>query len=523
MFCTNCHEILPDNVKFCTKCGAPVAPTAPSPAPQAVPPTPPVPPVPPSYSDQQTVPLINPQQPFYSDRETVPLNNPQQPSYSDRETVPLNKPQQPSYSDRETVPLYTPFQPAAPDVPMAGMNAPAAKAGKKFNPLFIIIPAVVVLAAAAVVLFFLLKKPAYTLDDFEEALDNRNFSTAFEICEQLPEDECEEVLEQFIIDTLNSGDDLSKDDKTIQRMFSKGFDDKFEELYNNYKNGEYTPDEITQSSGTGTSSAMPEESAVTSAPSETSKPDTEEAYTEESVLQTSAPDTPTVDTEEYEPPMYEMVVGSWRRQIRSGCFEYVVFLDDGTGYIYSDMVSEKVSANNSAYLYHDGKIHFTWSADDDTVSVDAEFDPYCFVAYQGYAREGHQSSATWKGSKNGSHDYYFAYQTQDDYLCDMLGLKNASELYSYDSLTRDYWKKALKVTDNAWDIYFNHSDQMRDIYQIDHTALADTYYSDPELRAQYEDVDLYHFVVFTEWLLVNTDNSTTVSLDFDLEDYVRAE
>lgn len=492
MFCTNCHEILPDNVKFCTKCGAPVAPTAPPPAPQAVPPTPPVPPVPPSYSDQETVPLYNPYQP--------------------------------SYSDQETVPLYTPFQPAAPEVPLADTNAPAAKAGKKFNPLFIIIPAVVVLAAAAVVLFFLLKKPAVTLDDFEEALDNRNFNNAFEICEQLPEDKCEEILEQFIIDTLNSGGDFSKDDKTIQRMFSKGFDEKFEGLYNNYKNGKYTPNEITQPSGVESSSSMPEEPVASSlAPSETSKPDTEEAYTEESVLQTSAPDIPTIDTEEYEPPMYERVVGHWRRQIRSGCFEEVVFLADGTGYISSDMVSEKVSDTNSSYLYHDGKIHFTWSADDDTVSVDAEFDPYCFVAYQGYAREGHQSSATWKGKKNGSHDYYFAYETQDDYLCDMLGLRNASELYSYDSLTRDYWKKALKVTDNAWDIYFNHSDQMRDIYQIDHTALADTYYSDPELRAQYEDVDLYHFVVFTEWLLVNTDNSTTVGLDFDLEDYIRAE
>lgn len=466
MFCQNCGAEISDNLNFCTKCGARIE--HPAATVQAAPPARPV----------QPAPVVPPVQPAV----------PQQP-----------------------VPPITPAAPTA--------AAPAVKSKKPFNPLFVIIPAAVILLAGLAALYFLLfSKPAAAVSDLEKALEDGDFRTAFEISEQLPEDECEKVIEDYIKELLSADEaDLAKNDKLVQKMFSKGFD-KYKKIYKNYKNGKYTPEQSTDAEET--SQAEPEQNA--SVPEQTTAAPTQAPQTEPTPVETSAPEEPVIVTVEPEPTLSERVVGHWSRKIRSGWFEDVVFLDDGTGYIYSDLVSEKVSDTNSDYLYYDGKIHFDWWADDRTVYIDAAIDPYCFVAYQGYAADGHYSSATWKGSKNGSHDYYFGYDTEEEYLNDMLGTTKSNYIYSYDSLTSSYWIENLAICEDAWDKYFHHSDQMDyDKYKIDYSTLADRYYASPELRAQYEDVDLYHFVPFTKMVLLASGNPITISLTFDMEDYER--
>lgn len=467
MICPKCHAQLPDNLRFCTQCGAPVPPPA-APA-QPVQPAQPAQPVQPTQHAQ-----------------------PNQSAQYVQPTAPVN-----TYGE-----------------------APA-KAHKKFNPLAIVIPviSVIVLAAAAAVLYFtLFSKPSVTIADFEKALADRDFETALELSETLEKSDCEKAIENYIIQLLSAdGEELSRNERIIEDLFSEGFD-KYKKLHRKYENGDLTPvkpvTEEPERTEDASSAAEPELNDTTSAPVE-SQP--EPIY---STYETSEP------TEEAVPELTleEMLPGHWRREVRSGCYEDIVFLDDGTGYIYSDIVSEKPSDTNSSYLYYDGRIHFEWQADSDRVFINAEINPYCFVAYQGYAAPGHQSNATWKGSKNGSHDYYFSFETEGDYLCDMLGLGNTSELYTGTSLTRDYWTEFLGISYDAWDKYFNHSDEI-DLsrYKIDYSTLADYYYDSPELRAQYEDVDQYHFVPFTKMVLIGTDNPTSINLNFDLEDYYRAD
>ena len=256
-----------------------------------------------------------------------------------------------------------------------------------------------------------------------------------------------------------------------------------------------------------------ETSAAASSPEE-SKPGFETAETPEANEDKPVP----------EPTLSERLIGHWSREVRTDCYEHIEFFEDGTGYIYSDMVSENVSKSIPKITYYDGKIHFNWKADDDNVTISADIDPYCFVAYQGYAAPGPSSNATWKGEKNGSHNYKFAYDTEDEYLCDMLGMKNTDELTTGESLTNDYWTKLLIICDNAWDKYFYNTDKMDySKYEIDYNTLEDSYYASDELRAKYADVDLYHFTVFTKMVLICSDNPTVISLSFDAEDYSRAD
>lgn len=466
MFCPNCHAEIPDNVRFCTQCGAPV---------QA-------------------------QQPF---QPTMPQDHQQTPY---QPAMPQDHQQ-------------TPYQPAMPqNIPQPAQQYGAAPVRRKLNPLAVVIPAacVLVLAAAAVLYFLVFSKPPVTLAGFKAALEKQDFQTALEMSEKLPESDCEEIVEDYITDLFMDTDNSDDNDMIVQKMFDIGFD-KYEEIYADYQSGGFYPPVTSFVPGQSS-----EEAAITSAAQEdvTSAPES----APEPVSTTSTTAYPTEEPSEPELSLEDQVVGHWRREVRSGCYEDIVFINDGTGYIYSDIMSEKVSDTSSRYLYHDGKIHFEWSADDGTVNIDAEINPYCFVAYQGYAAPGHYSIATWKGSKNGSHDYSFAYDTEDEYLCDMLGISSVNELYSGRSLTRDYWTKFLPVASDAWNMYFYNRDQVdMDKAPVDYSTLASTYQNSTELRAQYEDVDLYHFVPFTKMLLVGTDNPTTISLEFNMEDYERAD
>lgn len=421
-------------------------------------------------------------------------------------------------------PVAAPAPSNVPSPAVYGGEA-AVKPRKKMNLLVILVPVIslAVLAAVVIVLYFtLFSKPDVSFSDFRNALEERDFALALEISEQLPKSDCEEIIEEYIIELLDTdGKEFEKNDRTVRKLFSNGFD-KYRKIYKNYQNGEYSPKKPVPAQTIAIKA--PEETTIweqtdtaNDIPSETTFQTKDTAYT------TTAPVT-TTEPAPVELPLSERVVGHWCKRVYSGCYEDIVFFDDGTGYIYSDIVSEKVSETNSSYLYHDGKIHFEWYADEYSVYIDADIDPYCFVAYQGFAAPGHRSNATWKGSKNGSHDYYFAYDTKDAYTCDMLGISSTSKLNSGESLTREFWSEFLKICDDAWDKYYNHSDQIDlNKYQIDYSTLADRYYDSPSLCAQYEDVDLYHFVLFTKMVLIGTDNSTTISLDFDLEDYDRVE
>ena len=422
-------------------------------------------------------------------------------------------PQQPS-------PAPSPFSQPVPVSPAA------AKTRKKLNPLVIILPAVAVVAAAAVVICIMLfSKPSFTLEDLEDALYDKDFKTAFEISEQLPEKDCEPVIEEYIIYQLSSGTDTpEQNDKTIQKMFSSGFD-KYKTLYKNYKDGKYAPEQKPENDSTSSGPQIPDSGSESSLPETdyTSDSANEPAVTiPTSEAMTYEPTWETTEPETEEQPMFRKVIGRWRRSGRSAFPEYVEFYEDGTGVIYSEVVSENVSDTNPDYLYYDGKIHFTWVADSNNVFVTADIDPYCFVAYQGYAADGHKSFATWKGSKNGSHDYYFSYNTEEEYLCDMLGINSSDSIDTFPSLTRDYWDQCLDIFADTWDMYFHHySDMDFSRYEVDYSTLADSYYSNAELRAKYEDVDLYHFVVFSKQMLLGSGYSTTVKLDFNMEDYER--
>ena len=314
MICPKCHAQLPDNMRFCTQCGAPVPPPA---------------------APAQPVQPAQPAQPVQPTQQAQPNQSSQY------------------------------VQPAAP-VNTYG-EAPA-KARKRFNPLAVVIPiiSVIVLAAVAAVLYFtMFSKPSVTIADFETALADRDFETALELSETLEKSDCEKAIENYITQLLSAdGEELSRNERIIDEMFSEGFD-KYKKLHRKYENGDLTPvkpetEEPEQTEDTS-SAAEPEQNNTSSVPAE-SQP--EPIY---STYETSEP------TEEAVPALTleEMLPGHWRREVRSGCYEDIVFLDDGTGYIYSDIVSEKPSDTNSSYLYYDGKIHFEWRADSDKVFINA--------------------------------------------------------------------------------------------------------------------------------------------------------
>jgi len=396
--------------------------------------------------------------------------------------------------------------------PQSKNNSAAQPVRRKRNPLKVILPITVTLAAGAAAFLFVWNsfKDVPTINDMRKALEKEDYKTAYALSEQLPDEECEKVLERYIISVLNDGtNDADDAADMISELFDEGFD-SYKSVYKSYNDGSYTP-----TTETTENNEIPAFLLVDTSEALVPVPETEEQATSEA---------PTEEIEVPEMPFVLQVMGHWKRELQKNCYEHIVFNNDGTGYIYSDIVSEKRSKTDPRYFYYDGKIKFTWSVVDDEVFIDATIDPYCFVAYRGHAAEGHYSSATWKGSANGSHDYYFGYETQSDYLCDMIGISSMSDLYRHDCITKAYWQQLISVADNAWDMYFNHYSQLDfDSYEIDYSTLEDKYYDSPELRAKYEDVDLYHFVPFTEMILTASGNKTTVSLDFEMEDYERVD
>lgn len=377
------------------------------------------------------------------------------------------------------------------------------KKRKRSNPLKVIIPIAVTAAAGAAAFIFISSslKSVPGMSDFRKALDDEAFDAAWQLTKQLPEEDCRKAVERYVIDILSTGD---SDDaaELLDELFDEGFY-RYDDIYDSYTNGAYgsSPSQLLAPSPIPEIIYKETEEAVVSAPEE----ETEEVLPE---------------TEEAELPLNERIVGHWQKKLSSNTYEHIVFLDDGTGYIYSDIVSAKRSDTNSDYYYYDGKIHFSWYTLFDELCIDAEIDPYCFVAYQGYAAPNHNSNATWRGSKNGSHDYYFSFNTKDDYLCEMLSISSVSKLNRFDCLTNEYWQKNLVIADDAWDMYFYHSEDMDySQYSIDYSTLEDYYYESRELRARYEDVDQYHFVPFTRMVLIGSGNETIISLDFDMEEY----